>query len=85
LDESPEEMTESQTLPGAATVSGLEALKSYMRGWRRNWSEWEWREEELVDVPPDKVVLVSSLWLRGLRSGATVETAGLPLRPLGYR
>src|SRR5690349_21594462 len=38
------EMTESSVLPGAAHVKGLEALRSYYHGWRRNWSEWEWRE-----------------------------------------
>jgi ketosteroid isomerase-like protein len=67
------EMVESQTLPGAAKVSGLEALRSYGLGWRRNWSEWEWREEKLRDIPPDRVLLVARLWLRGLRSGVEVE------------
>jgi ketosteroid isomerase-like protein len=67
------EMVESQTLPGAARVSGLDELRSYGLGWRRNWSEWEWREEKIVDVPPDQVVLVATLWLRGLRSGVEVE------------
>ncbi|MFL5780812.1 MAG: nuclear transport factor 2 family protein [Thermoleophilaceae bacterium] len=67
------EMLESRTLPGAARVSGLDELRSYSLGWRRNWSEWEWREEKIVDVPPDRVVLVATLWLRGLRSGADVE------------
>jgi hypothetical protein len=67
------EMVESATLPGAARVSGLDELRSYGLGWRRNWSEWEWREEKMVDLPPDRVVLVATLWLRGLRSGADVE------------
>jgi ketosteroid isomerase-like protein len=67
------EMVESQTLPGAARVSGLEELRTYGLGWRRNWSEWEWREEKVTDMPPDTVLLVATLWLRGLRSGAEVE------------
>jgi len=67
------EMTESFILPGAANVSGHDGLKRYVRGWKRNWSEWDWREEELLDLPPQHVLLVATLWLRGLRSGAAVE------------
>jgi ketosteroid isomerase-like protein len=67
------EMTETPALPGAATTSGLEALKRYFAGWQRNWSEWEWREEELLDIPPDKVVVMALLRLKGLRSGIWVE------------
>jgi ketosteroid isomerase-like protein len=66
-------LSESKTLPGAATVSGLEALRSYGLGWQRNWSEWDWREEEIEEVAPGKVLMVATLWLRGLRSGISVE------------
>ena len=51
------EMTEAPALPGAAYVSGREELRSYGYGWARNWSEWEWREEELIELPPDRVIL----------------------------
>jgi ketosteroid isomerase-like protein len=67
------EMTEPSSLPGAAHVSGREELRSYGYGWARNWSEWEWREEELIELPPDRVVLDSTLRLRGLRSSIWVE------------
>ena len=67
------EMTEASSLPGAAHVRGREELRSYGYGWVRNWSEWEWREEELIDLPPDRVVLDSTLRLRGLRSSIWVE------------
>ncbi len=67
------EMTESSALPGAARVKGLEALRRYCYGWARNWSEWEWREEELVDLPPDRVMFDATLRLRGLRSSIWVE------------
>jgi ketosteroid isomerase-like protein len=67
------EMTESSTIPGAASVSGLVELRRYLAGWRRNWSEWDWQEEEVVDVPPDKVLVMALLRLRGLRSGIWVE------------
>ena len=67
------EMVEAADLPGAARVSGLEQLKSYALGWRRNWSEWDWREEEIVEMPPDRVLVMATLWLRGLRSEIAVE------------
>jgi hypothetical protein len=67
------EMTESSALPGAAHVKGLEALRSYCYGFARNWSECEWREEDLVDLPPDRVMFEATLRLRGLRSSIWVE------------
>jgi hypothetical protein len=67
------EMTEARVLPGAVHVKGLEALRSYCYGWARNWSQWEWREEELVELPPDRVMFDATLRLRGLRSSIWVE------------
>jgi hypothetical protein len=67
------EMTEASVLPGATRVSGLPALRSYGYGWGRNWSEQEWIEHELVELPPDRVVLDATLRLRGLRSSLWVE------------
>jgi ketosteroid isomerase-like protein len=67
------EMTESSTVPGSATTSGLDGLRRYLAGWQRNWSEWDWQEEEVRDIPPDKVLVMALLRLRGLRSGIWVE------------
>jgi hypothetical protein len=67
------EMVETPALPGAATTTGLHALERYFAGWRRNWSEWSWVEEELLDMPPDKVLVMARLKLKGLRSGLWVE------------
>ena len=67
------EMTEASALPGAVHVAGIEALRSYSYGWEKNWSQWEWREEELIELPPDRVVFVAMLRLRGLRSTIWVE------------
>jgi ketosteroid isomerase-like protein len=87
------EYSEASDLPGAAHVSGSDALLSYFYGWRKNWSEWDWREEEIVDLPPDRVLVVATLRLRGLRSGIWVERRwvyiftmrdGLILRLAGY-
>jgi hypothetical protein len=67
------EMNEASALPGATSVKGLDALRRYSRGWERNWSEWEWREHELIELPPDRVVFDATLRLRGLRSSIWVE------------
>jgi ketosteroid isomerase-like protein len=67
------EMTESSALPGAATTSGLDGLRRYFAGWSRNWSEWDWQEEDVLDIPPDKVLVMANLRLKGLRSGIWVE------------
>jgi ketosteroid isomerase-like protein len=67
------EMTEAQALPGAHSLRGHEALRSYFAGWARQWSEWDWKIEEITDVPPDRVLLDARLALRGLRSTAWVE------------
>jgi ketosteroid isomerase-like protein len=67
------EMTEPSTLPGAATTSGLDNLRRYFTGWQRNWSEWDWQEKDVHDIPPDKVLVMALLRLRGLRSGIWVE------------
>ena len=67
------EMTESSALPGAATTTGLAGVRRYFAGWTRNWSEWDWQEEELMDLPGDKVLVAANLKLKGLRSGIWVE------------
>jgi len=67
------ELTEAEALPGAATTRGLDALRRYFAGWGRNWSEWDWQEEEVEELPPDKVLVTALLRLRGLRSGIWVE------------
>src|SRR3954447_12213447 len=67
------EMTEAPSLPGAHSLRGHDALRRYFAGWRRNWSEWSWHADEVIDVPPDTVVVDARLSLRGLRSTALVE------------
>jgi ketosteroid isomerase-like protein len=67
------EMIEPDTLPGAAKTKGIDGVRRYFAGWTRNWSEWRWEEEELEELPPDKVLVVAQLRLRGLRSGIWVE------------
>jgi ketosteroid isomerase-like protein len=67
------EMTEAPSLPGAHSLRGHDALRRYFAGWRRNWSEWSWHADEVIDVPPDVVVVDARLSLRGLRSAALVE------------
>lgn len=67
------EMTEASSLPGAHSLRGHDALRRYFSGWQRNWSDWSWQAQEVIDVPPDKVIVDARLSLRGLRSTAWVE------------
>ena len=67
------EMTEASNLPGAHSLRGHAALRRYFLGWGRNWSEWEWHADDVIDVSPEMVVVDARLSLRGLRSTAWVE------------
>ena len=67
------EMNESSALPGAAVVKGLDALRSYCYGWAKNWSETEFIEHELIEIPPDRVAVEYTVRLKGLRSEIWVE------------
>lgn len=67
------EMTEAASLPGAASVSGADGLRRYLRGWARNWSQTDWRAEEVSDLGGGRVLVVATLRLRGLRSAIDVE------------
>ncbi len=67
------EMTEASSLPGAVAVSGVAGLERYLRGWTRNWSQTDWRAEEITDLGGGRVLVVATLALRGLRSSIDVE------------
>jgi ketosteroid isomerase-like protein len=67
------ETTEPSALPGATHLRGREALRSYCYGWAKNWSETEFVEHELSEIPPDRVVVEYTVRLRGLRSSIWVE------------
>jgi ketosteroid isomerase-like protein len=67
------EMTEASALPGATRVKGIEAMRRYCYGFAKIWAEGQWQEEELIELPPDRVVLDATLRLRGLRSSIWVE------------
>ena len=67
------EMTEPSALPGATRVQGLDALRRYCYGWARNWSETEFVEHELIEIPPDRVAVEYTVRLKGLRSAIWVE------------
>lgn len=41
--------------------------------WAKIWSDADWREEELIELPPNRVALDATLRLRGLRSSIWVE------------
>lgn len=66
-------LSEAPALPGAHSLKGRDALRSYFGGWLRQWSDWAWHADDVVDVPPDRVILDARLALLGLRSTAWVE------------
>lgn len=67
------EMTEAPALPGAHRLRGRAALETYFEGWLRQWSDWAWHADEIIDIPPHQVILDARLALLGLRSTAWVE------------
>jgi len=67
------EMTEASALPGAARIIGREGLRRYCYGWAKIWSDAEWREQELIELPRNQIALDATLRLRGLRSSIWVE------------
>jgi len=67
------EMTEPSALPGATQVKGRDSLRSYCYGWAKNWSETEFVEHEVVEIPPSRVAAEYTVRLKGLRSAIWVE------------
>jgi anthranilate synthase/aminodeoxychorismate synthase-like glutamine amidotransferase len=65
-------MTESDSLPGAVTTSGMAEARRYFLGFETHWSEGNWQPHELV-VTGEKVWMPARLVLRGRRSGVEVD------------
>ncbi len=66
-------MVESQTLPGAASAFGLEAVQRYMKSFNRYWEEIRFEPQEYIDAGADRVVVVARLVGRGKGSGVPVN------------
>ena len=85
-------MFEADTIPGAASAVGIDAVRRYMESFARYWEEIRFEPTEFVDAG-DQVVVVARLMGRGKGSGVDVErewayvwtvSAGKVVRMDGY-
>jgi ketosteroid isomerase-like protein len=65
-------MVESETIPGATSAQGIDAVRRYLESFRNYWAEIRFEPQEYIDAG-DKVVVVARLTGRGKSSGAEVE------------
>jgi uncharacterized protein len=64
-------MVESETLPGAASAHGIEAVERYMRSFAKHWDQIRFEPQEYIDAG-NRVVVVARLIGQGKRSGVQV-------------
>ncbi len=65
-------MFESETLPGAVSAVGIDAVRRYIESFTKYWAEIRFEPEEYIDAG-DQVVVVARLVGRGKSSGVAVE------------
>lgn len=65
-------MFEADTIPGAASAVGIDAVRRYMESFARYWEQIRFEPTEFVDAG-DQVVVVARLVGRGKGSGVAVE------------
>lgn len=66
------ELVEAETLPGAVTATGADAVRRHLERFATHWSDFQWLPEELLGSG-DKVYMRARLKLRGRRSGIEVN------------
>lgn len=64
-------MVESETLPGAASAYGIEAVERYIRSFAKHWEQIRFEPQEYIDAG-DQVVVVARLIGEGKKSGVEV-------------
>jgi len=64
-------MVESDTLPGAGSAHGIEAVERYMRSFAKHWDRIRFEPQEYIDAG-HQVVVVARLVGQGKRSGVEV-------------
>jgi ketosteroid isomerase-like protein len=64
-------MLESETLPGAASAYGIEAVERYMRSFAKHWEKIRFEPQEYIDAG-NQVVVVARLIGQGKKSGVEV-------------
>ena len=64
-------MLEADTLPGAASAYGIEAVRGYMESFKNYWDEIRFEPQEYIEAG-DQVVVIARLVGRGKTSGVEV-------------
>lgn len=65
-------MLESESLPGAVSAHGIEAVRRYIQSFAKYWDEIRFEPSEYI-AAGDQVVVVADLIGRGKSSGVPVE------------
>lgn len=65
-------MFESETLPGAVSAVGIDAVRHYMESFGKYWEQIRFEPQEFIEAG-DQVVVVARLVGRGRSSGVDVE------------
>jgi ketosteroid isomerase-like protein len=65
-------MVESETVPGATSAHGLDAVRRYMESFAKYWEQIHFEPQEYIDAG-DQVIVVARLVGRGKSSGVDVE------------
>jgi ketosteroid isomerase-like protein len=65
-------MVESETIPGATSAHGIDAVRRYMESFSKYWEHIRFEPQEYIDAG-DRVVVVARLVGRGKSSGVDVE------------
>ena len=68
------QLHEADTLPGAVSAVGIEAVRRYLERFDTHWSSFEWEPRELL-VEGDRALLHARLRLTGRESGIEVDRA----------
>jgi ketosteroid isomerase-like protein len=65
-------MVESEIIPGATSVQGIDAVRRYMESFSHYWEQIRVEPQEYIDAG-DQVIVVAHLVGRGKSSGVDVE------------
>jgi ketosteroid isomerase-like protein len=65
-------MVESNTLPGAASAYGIDAVQKYMESFAKYWDEIRFEPQEYIEAG-EQVVVIARLVGRGKSSGVEVR------------
>src|ERR1700680_3657508 len=64
-------MVESETIPGAPSAYGIDAVRRYIASFSKYWAEIRFEPQEYIEAG-DQVVVIARLVGRGKKSGVAV-------------